>query len=386
MATNSNQRAVTNGDSVSDWIEYVYTEKGQKFVVTHLKSQTFTTPLAEEGPFHVLSRNGRYLHPYNEIHSANNTFIVRPEMYAKQRQQLRFRDSDIVICAYPRCGCTWMEQLVLLLLSNGDPSTLNTAKKNVYIPSKPERNGKIFVETMFGSNDLAAPWGTLVGQDAETTAKDVDTMHHRRVFKTHYPAHLLPGLGEHPDRLSKRLPPPIEAVPGVKYIIRTRDPKDVCVSLHRVNALPMDKHGMPFTAYSRLFVNGLIYEPWNNYMADYLELSKKHPDQFIIVPYEDNRSDPQIWARRVANFLDLDISDDDLSSAVKYSSFNSMKDMSKGAKAEHVHKGKVGGWRELMNEDMVQLYNDMVMDERLGEYGHRYFVPEFGLSDTSNTQ
>lgn len=43
---------------------------------------------------------------------------------------VKYKKSDIIIVSYPKSGTTWMEQILLLLLNNGDESIVNPREKN----------------------------------------------------------------------------------------------------------------------------------------------------------------------------------------------------------------------------------------------------------------
>lgn len=49
-------------------------------------------------------------------------------------RKIVYRDTDILVVSYPKCGTTWIEQCVLMLLHDADASKMNPAFKNVYIP------------------------------------------------------------------------------------------------------------------------------------------------------------------------------------------------------------------------------------------------------------
>jgi aryl sulfotransferase len=100
---------------------------------------------------------------------------------------LALREGDIVICAPPKCGTTWTQRLVSLLVFNG--------------PDMP------------GPMSMLSPWLDLTVQPIEEVVAALDAQEHRRFIKTHTP---LDGLV-----LDDR----------VTYIGVGRDPRDAAVSM-----------------------------------------------------------------------------------------------------------------------------------------------------------
>ena len=47
---------------------------------------------------------------------------VKPAAVAELRRSFAAEASDVFICTYPKCGTTWMQQIILLLLHDGDAS------------------------------------------------------------------------------------------------------------------------------------------------------------------------------------------------------------------------------------------------------------------------
>ena len=100
----------------------------------------------------------------------------------------RPRSDDIIIATYSKCGTTWMQRIVsMLIFGSAEPT-------------------KIW--------DLS-PWPDMrLFGPIEATLATAEAQTHRRFFKTHLPYDALP----HPD--------------GVKFIHVGRDGRDAALSLH----------------------------------------------------------------------------------------------------------------------------------------------------------
>lgn len=363
------------GDRLDDWITYPYHENGQDFTVVQRKDRATKDDLREDGPFESMNRDGRYIVPINRFRDVVLVPSITADMFVQQREEIRLRDGDIVVATFPRSGTTWTEQLVMLLLSKGDPSQLNTRDKNAYDPSQPTRPGKVFLDYLYHAEptrNIAAPWGKTSGNDITMRAADIDAMPFtRRVFKTHHLAHMLIGFGPHADHLDRCEPPPLPK--NVKFLWVSRDPKDVMLSMMHINTTNYEAHDFPITAFAKLFLDGVTNRgSWALHTTEWSRLAEQRPDVILPLTYEGNKADPLGAARRIASFLDIDVTEDELQNCVKWSSFDAMKEMSKGGTYVHVHSGRVGGWQQQLSPDVIQGFNEMLSDPALGEHGRRY--------------
>src|SRR3954463_12295734 len=99
----------------------------------------------------------------------------------------RFRDGDIVISTPPKCGTTWMQRLVALLVFDG--------------PDLPAPISKV------------SPWLDMQLAPLDEGTALLEAQQHRRFIKTHTP---LDGIPHDPR---------------VRYVAVGRDPRDVAVSV-----------------------------------------------------------------------------------------------------------------------------------------------------------
>lgn len=115
------------------------------------------------------------------------------------------RANDIIIATYPKCGTTWTQRIVdMLVFQSAEP-------RNV---------------------DGASPWlDSRLFDPLETQLAVLERQKHRRFIKSHLPLYSLP------------------VYEGVKYIHVARDGRDACMSFHN--------HIMAVTpaAMQRLFAN-----------------------------------------------------------------------------------------------------------------------------------
>lgn len=137
---------------------------------------------------------------------------------------------DIHVVTFPKCGTTFTEQIVLLLLNGGDPSSLNPKRQNSY--SKAAPGGKVWVENTVRVHardfELDPPGRRM----DKLTLEEFNAIPSPRVIKTHAPRDLfLATLPCSPPSLSaSSRPEPL--APGIKVVYCSRQAKDAVVSAY----------------------------------------------------------------------------------------------------------------------------------------------------------
>ena len=109
-------------------------------------------------------------------------------MDSRRWDRFRPRQDDIVIATYPKCGTTWMQRIVSLLLFR-DPAPIRLMDVSPWLDCR-------FVEPV------------------EATLARLEAAQHRRFIKSHLPADGLPFYDE------------------LRYIVVARDGRDACLSYH----------------------------------------------------------------------------------------------------------------------------------------------------------
>ena len=116
-------------------------------------------------------------------------FFVQQEEMDWFKNSFQLYPDDVFVVTYPKCGTTWVQQIVRLLRNNGQQCD--------------------------GLLEHAVPWI----EGASTFGVDIDKLTRPRAFKSHMPYDLCP-CG------------PPNTTP-CKYIYVMRNPKDVAVSYHK---------------------------------------------------------------------------------------------------------------------------------------------------------
>jgi hypothetical protein len=262
--------------------------------------------------------------------------------YQKISEGLKYRPSDIIVSTYPKCGTTWIEQVVLLL-KVGDPSRLDPVHRNAY--NKETGVGKLWPDAMLfqdRADDGEKEFQAL-------TWEDFDFAPSPRIIKTHHALPLLLGTNRQG----------VSALPnGTKVIVVSRNPYDACVSgFHHFGT----HRNCPFDAWATLFLSGTIYfGSYFDWLKGWYAEYKKYPDRILWIEYEQMKKDPLKEIKRVAAFIDNENQEEDfLQRVVDWSSLDKMKQQAEekgGDIMNHLRKGVVGDWRNYFSEEMYEKF------------------------------
>uniref|UniRef100_A0A8C4PZJ6 Sulfotransferase n=1 Tax=Eptatretus burgeri TaxID=7764 RepID=A0A8C4PZJ6_EPTBU len=167
---------------------------------------------------------------------------------------------------------------------------------------------------------------------------------------------------------------------SAKVIYVARNPKDIIVSLYHFckNALFME---MPkdFQSFLEVFIDGkessllVLMGSWFEHIQGWMEC--KHP-QLLYVMYEDMTKDLPAVVRRMCTFLGKTLTEVQIESVVKHSSFTAMKNnpMTNFSKAEKLfednikffRKGKVGDWKNHFTVAQSEWFDAVYQERTVG--------------------
>ena len=266
----------------------------------------------------------------------------------------RPRPDDIVIATYPKCGTTWMQRIVaMLVFQSAEPAPIWES----------------------------SPWFDMrIFGPVEKVAAAAEAISHRRFLKSHLPFDALP------------------VHPGMKFIHVARDGRDAAMSFHNhllnfsAQALEMldqvsladPKFGDPYPracADPAEFFAGWVEDGGcdGDPLASFYHLENsfwdaRHRPDVLLVHYNDLKQDREAEMRRVAGFLDIEIADELWPALVEAAGFEAMK---RDADAllpmaqvlwdeggqRFLHKGTNGRWRDVVRTDDLQRYEDRLVAE-----------------------
>lgn len=265
------------------------------------------------------------------------------------------KPDDLFVATYPKCGTTFCQHLVYLILNKGVPVQEN------------ERLDKIF------------PHLEEVGSDYISSNKKYCD---RRLIKTHLPYDMTPQNTK------------------AKYITVIRNPKDCVVSFFH-HTRGFIKHydfadGL-FSDYFKLFVDGKV-DFGSYFHCTKSWLDHRNDPNVLLMTYESIRKNTRDSILKIADFIELPDTDNRktlremllenneeiLKRVLEHSSLDNMKKnplrWSSERPREHtpfIRKGNVGQWDEIMTETQAQILNQKMKsefsDEELKYLGDVYY-------------
>jgi aryl sulfotransferase len=280
---------------------------------------------------------------------------VRSRVFDSERWTgYRPREDDIVIATYSKCGTTWTQRIVaMLVLRSAEPASIW---------------------------DMS-PWPDMrIFGPIEEVLAAAEAQGHRRFLKSHLPYDALPVYA------------------GVKFIHVARDGRDAALSLHNhlsnftPAALEMldsvsladPRYASPYprppadpAAYFHQWVadgggqgdpHAGFFHVENSYWA-----ARRDPN-LLLVHYNDLKADLAGEMRRIAAFLEIDIPESLWPSLVEAARFDTMKEQGQAllpaanvlwdaGPSRFFNKGSNGRWRDLFAAEDLEGYAARVKAE-----------------------
>ena len=260
------------------------------------------------------------------------------------------RAGDIIVCTPPKCGTTWT-QMICALLVHGSPQ----------LP-KPLTH--------------LSRWLDRHTIPIEEQLAELESQRHRRIIKTHTPLDGLPYF------------------PEVSYVFCGRDPRDAFLSFidHLGNVSPHAmadinrRMGLPEDQEIEIGANELFplwattgSQPWAYdgapfglpmlYMVEsYWRF--RHLPNLLFLHFADLIHDLDGEMRRVANFLSVEVDEDDWPALVAAASFEGMKNKAEETapdadlgewrnSGQFFRSARMGAWERGLSEENKALYEEV---------------------------
>lgn len=243
----------------------------------------------------------------------------------------RAEAGDIILSTYPKCGTTWVQYIIYLLLHDAQPL----------------REGESL--------------GAAIPHLEEVGAAVAAQLPKPRAIKTHFTREMTPC---HPD---------------ARYVVVARNPFDCAVSFfHHTRGFVKhyDFAEGTFAEYFECFISGEVDSgDYFDHLGPWYELRRERNVLFLI--YEEMQRDPTEAVAKIARFLSLPEAADPvfLSRVAESSSFSRMSEAQERWSSRRpdgmpafVRKGIVGDWKNHFSDDQARRLADR-FDVEARRYG-----------------
>lgn len=257
--------------------------------------------------------------------------------------QYQATPEDTFIVTYPKCGTTWTQYIIWLLIHDGQPMDGN--------------------QTL--SQDL--PHLEEVGKEI------VSALSPPRFIKTHLPYHLTP---HHPE---------------AKYIYVARNPFDCVVSFYHHTRGFVQHYDFAEGSFAEFFDCFLAGEvDFGDYFEHLLSWYEHYDDDNLLwLTYEELKANPKDKIKDIAQFLGDNYlkklqNSEILSKVIEYSSFNQMSQQQQRWCSQRpqnmppfIRKGEVGDWRNYLSEQQLTLLKQKLITKTQGtELAKLWSIPD----------
>ncbi|XP_058820907.1 luciferin sulfotransferase [Topomyia yanbarensis] len=238
-------------------------------------------------------------------------FPSKYEQAAEHFYGFEARASDVWIATFPRSGTTWTQEMVWMICNK---LNAQAARSEPLAKRVPFFELHIYMHDLMKQQLLSENPEPLNRQIIEDFAKPayevLAATTERRFIKTHFPFSLLP---------------PSIFKTGAKLIYVARNPADVVVSYYHLNKLYRTQGYVgDFANFYNYFENNLT--PWSPYWTHLKQGWKaRHFPNVLFMFYEDMKANLPKTIRTVAEFLEVELSDQEVDRLTEHLSVASFK-------------------------------------------------------------
>ncbi|XP_045029307.1 sulfotransferase 1E1 isoform X1 [Daphnia magna] len=266
-------------------------------------------------------------------------FVLTEEFGRHAHELVNFkpRKDDVWVVTFPKCGTTWTQEMVWMLLNDCNAELAKTTPLTIRAP---------FLESSCVDGAENAPPGLA---DLMPSLDVIDKMASPRVIKSHLPFYLLP-----PNLLDT-----------CKVVYVARNPKDVMVSYyHHHKLMKMPSYSGDFETFVNYFMNDhLEFLPYFPHILD-AWAKRTHPNLLFLF-YEDMKKvNLRGQVEKVAQFLDKSPSEAKMALLLEHLKFDNLSKNDsvnfKTAKdlgymnddGTFIRKGKTGDWKNHLSPEL----------------------------------
>nr|XP_060636351.1 sulfotransferase 2B1-like isoform X1 [Anolis sagrei ordinatus] len=209
-------------------------------------------------------------------------FVHSEKSVRYAHRSFQVRDSDVFNLTYPKSGTTWMQEILTLIHSDGNPTLAQSMPSWERVPWLEQNTGATYLE------DRPSP----------------------RLISSHLPPFIFPESF---------------FTSQAKVIYTVRDPRDVCVSLYYYAKMSsfLD-YREDFGEFLEMFCSGkILFGTWFDHVKSWL--TYKDQTNFLLLTYDELLKNLQDSVLRICRFLGKELDAAAVVSVVENASFESMK-------------------------------------------------------------
>nr|XP_033468177.1 sulfotransferase 2B1-like isoform X2 [Epinephelus lanceolatus] len=263
----------------------------------------------------------------------------------KYFEEFSFQPDDIIIATYPKSGTTWMQEIVPLIVSGGDPASVETL---------PNYDRALWLE----ENRI----GILNVQERPSP----------RMFTTHVQYNMMPpSFFEVKPRVNLRY----------TVIIVMRNPKDVFTSYFYYSEMASNLVS-PGSQFLHKFLDGKVaYGSWFDHVKSWLNAEDK--EHIMYISYEEMIKDLKDSVARIAQFLQKSLDTEVIEKIADRCLFKNMKknnmsnyksvprEQMDQTKYEFLRKGIAGDWKNQLTVAEAE-YFDAVYKDKMKDVQYKF--------------
>lgn len=259
----------------------------------------------------------------------------------KYFKEFSFRPDDIIIATYPKSGTTWTQEIVPLIMSGGDPASVETLPTWERVPT------------------------------LETTQASVLNVEERpspRMLATHFQYNMMP-------------PSFFDVKPRVINVMR--NPKDVFTSAFHYHGMAshLVNPGPQSDFLHKFFEGKVMHGSWFDHVKSWLNAEDK--ERIMHISYEEMMTDLKDSVARMARFLQKSLDAEAIEKIADRCLFKNMKqnkmsnystfprEVMDQTKSEILRKGIVGDWKNQLTPAEAEHF-DAVYKNKMNDVKYKF--------------
>ena len=260
---------------------------------------------------------------------------ITPERY-KLSRNIELRDGDVCFTSYPKSGSTWLSQVIILILNDGETPSDKTLRDSLHW--------------------VASSW------PYPRSREELEALPSPRIFKSHMPWQMAVG-GD-------------TTVSPCKHLYIARNPKDVAVSYYHFESGKQwsGNYAGPWEHWLKWFLEGKVQRgDWFDHVLSWWQ--HRNDDNMLFLKYEDMKRDFDKQLDRIADFLGYPLTESTMNIIREKSSFEHMKKDNFSNLHEipelgsFFRKGEIGSWKDMFtvaqSEEFDRIYAERTQNTGL---------------------